>query len=225
MKGEKMEFSNALNGIRKIRTSEILSLVVALLGAVGGGLILGAVKSAASVEDAMNAGGAAIVGGGIVAVIAGILSIVAFIIHLVGLNAAGKDEPRFRQGFIVAIVGIAVSLLQTVFAKNALLSGIFEVISSVITPVITYLCIDGIINIARKLNNTEMVERGTKLFKIIIAIYAIVIIVKLIETIFSAGEVVKAISGVLAIVAGILTIIALVTYLKYLGRAVRMLER
>ena len=224
MKGEKMGFSNALNGIKKIRTAEILSLVVALLGAVGGALILGAVKSAKSGEDAVNAGGTAIIGGGLVAVIAGILSIVAVIIHLVGLNAAGKDEPRFRQGFIIAIVGIAVSLLQTVFAKSAILSGVFEVISSVINPVITYLCIDGIINIAKKLGNDEMAERGSKLFKIIIAIYAIVIVVKLIETIFSAGEVVTAISGVLAIVAGILTIVALVTYLKYLGRAVRMLE-
>ena len=36
MKGEKMEFSNALNGIKKLRTAEILSLIVALLGAVGG---------------------------------------------------------------------------------------------------------------------------------------------------------------------------------------------
>ncbi len=224
MKGAKMEFSNALNGIKKIRTSEILSLIVALLGAVGGGLLLGAVKSAKSVEDAMHAGGSAVVGGSIIAVIAGILAIVAFILQLVGLNAAGKDENRFRQGFIIAIVGIVVSLLQTVFAKNALLSGVFEVISSVISPVITYLCIDGIINIAKKLGNDEMAERGTKLFKIIIAIYAIVIIVKLIETIFSSGEVVKAISGVLAIVAGILTIVALVTYLKYLGRAVKMLE-
>ena len=220
-----MEFSNALNGIKKLRTAEILSLIVALLGAVGGGLVLGAVKSASSVENAVNAGGSAIIGGGLIAVIAGILAIVAFILQLVGLNAAGKDETRFRQGFIIAIVGIVVSLLQTVFAKNALLSGVFEVISSVISPVITYLCIDGIINIAKKLGNDEMAERGTKLFKIIIAIYAIVIVIKLLETIFSSGEVVKAISGVFAIIAGVLSIVALVTYLKYLGRAVKMLER
>ena len=220
-----MEFSNALNGIKKLRTAEILSLIVALLGAVGGGLVLGAVKSASSVENAVNAGGSAIIGGGLIAVIAGILAIVAFILQLVGLNAAGKDETRFRQGFIIAIVGIVVSLLQTVFAKNALLSGVFEVISSVISPVITYLCIDGIINIAKKLGNDEMAERGTKLFKIIIAIYAIVIVIKLLETIFSSGVVVKAISGVFAIIAGILSIVALVTYLKYLGRAVKMLER
>lgn len=220
-----MEFSNALNGIKKLRTAEILSLIVALLGAVGGGLVLGAVKSASSVENAVNAGGSAIIGGGLIAVIAGILAIVAFILQLVGLNAAGKDETRFRQGFIIAIVGIVVSLLQTVFAKNALLSGVFEVISSVISPVITYLCIDGIINIAKKLGNDEMAERGTKLFKIIIAIYAIVIVIKLLETIFSSGVVVKAISGVFAIIAGVLSIVALVTYLKYLGRAVKMLER
>ncbi|MBR3302016.1 MAG: hypothetical protein IKI73_05075 [Firmicutes bacterium] len=220
-----MEFSNALNGIKKLRTAEILSLIVALLGAVGGGLVLGAVKSTSSVENAVNAGGSAIIGGGLIAVIAGILAIVAFILQLVGLNAAGKDETRFRQGFIIAIVGIVVSLLQTVFAKNALLSGVFEVISSVISPVITYLCIDGIINIAKKLGNDEMAERGTKLFKIIIAIYAIVIVIKLLETIFSSGAVVKAISGVFAIIAGVLSIVALVTYLKYLGRAVKMLER
>ena len=142
---KKMEFSNALRGIKKIRTSEILSLIVAVLGAVGGGLILSEVRSAKTVENAVSAGGGAVVGGSI--------------------------------------------------------------------------------NIARKLGNEDMAQRGTKLVKIIIALYVIVLIIKLLETILGSGDVVKAISGVLAIVAGILSIVILITYLKYLGRAVRMIEQ
>ena len=222
---KKMEFSNALRGIKKIRTSEILSLIVAVLGAVGGGLILSAVRSAKTVENAVSAGGGAVVGGSIVAVVAGILAIIAFILQLIGLSAAGKDENCFRPAFIIAIIGIVVSVLQTVFAKNALLSGVFEVISNVVSPIITYLCIGGIISIARKLGNEDMAQRGTKLVKIIIALYVIVLIIKLLETILGSGDVVKAISGVLAIVAGILSIVILITYLKYLGRAVKMLEQ
>ncbi len=220
-----MKFPNALNGVKKIRTSEILSLIVSLLGGVGGALVLTSIGSAKTAEQAIANGGGALIGGGIVAAIAGILGIISFILQLVGLNAAGKDEKNFRQGFILALVGIVVSVLQTAFASNNLLSSAFELISSVITPIITYLVINGIINLARKLGNDAMVARGMKLFKFIIVGYAISIIIKLIETIFTNNATMQTVVGVLAIVAAVISIIVLVTYLKYLGRAVKMLER
>lgn len=219
-----MNFPNALDGIKKIRTAEILGIIVALLGAVGGGLVLGAVKSANSVENAVNAGGSAIIGGGLIATIAGILAIIAFIMRLVGYSRAGKDEPSFKTALYVAVAGIVLSVLSSVFAKNATISAIFKVLIDVCQPIATYLVITGIMNLAGKLGNTEMKERGTKLFKIIIALYVIAIIIEIISAIFGKNTTTAAISGVLGIVAAVLSIVTLVLYLGYLKRAVQMLE-
>jgi len=188
-----MNFPNALDGIKKIRTAEILGIIVALVAAVTG-------------------------------IIAGILSIIAFIMRLVGYSRAGKDEPSFKTALYVAIAGIVLSVLSSVFAKNATISAIFKVLIDVCQPIATYLVITGIMNLAGKLGNTEMKERGTKLFKIIIAMYVIAIIIDIVSAIFGKNATTAAISGVLGIVAAVLSIVTLVLYLGYLKRAVQMLE-
>lgn len=214
-----MRFPNAYMGVKKLFTAEILNIIVAIAGIIAGGTIIAAVKSAASPEGA----GAAVLGAGLLGVIAGIVAIVSFIIQLVGLNQAGKDEKNFRNGFIVALAGIVISVLSSSFAKNAFLSGLFNMLSTVCNLLITLMVISGVISLAKQLGASEIERKGNNILKILIVVYVLTAIIELLSGIFGKNAV-GSITGVLSIVAGIFAVLAAIFYISLLSKAKKMLE-
>ena len=213
-----MKFPNAFAGVKKIFTSEILSLIAAVaafIAAILGFATIGAVAA----ESAVGAG-ASLIGLAIFGVASGILYIIAFILQIVGVSNAAKDEPAFKTALIFIIVGIVCSLVSSFTQSNGsatTISSIFSTLQQVASLGVTVFIIQGIINLADKLNNGEVSAKGATIFKIIICIYCI-IIVAYIVSIFSA-----AIAGILTIIATVLSIVQYIVFLSFLAKAKKML--
>ena len=113
-----MNYANAKKGIGQIYKAEILLLLATVLAIIGSIVALvGASKE--------STGG--VVAGSVPLLIAGILAIIAFVMNLVGLSHASKDHPDFKTAWIITLVAIAASIVQSVLTVVILL-GVFLVL-------------------------------------------------------------------------------------------------
>ena len=216
-----MNYPNAYAGVKKIRTAEILSIIVALCVGVAGGFAAAASKADAG-SDAYT--GLMLAAAAPLAA-AGVLSIISFILNLVGLNKAGKDESAFKTGFLFAVLGIVASVLASAFSKNALLNSIASSVGKVLEMMIMLMVIQGIRNLASLIGDREVYQKGKNLLSIICIMYIIILVVTVASGIFGKNDTTTMIYGILSMVAAVLSIVVLFTYLSYLKKAVRMLEK
>ena len=215
-----MRFPNAAAGVKKIFTSEILSLIAGLLSviaAIGGVVLAAAATSADNSSDAAAAAGLA--GLGIFTVFgigAAILLVIAFILKLVGINKAKVDEPAFKTAMIFVLVGIVATLIGG-FINNDTVKSIFDIISSVASLCVTLYIIQGIKNLADQLNDGAVSAKGSKIFMLIACIYCIRILASIIS-LFA-----PTVAGILELVGAIVSIVQYIIFLTYLSQAKKML--
>ena len=200
-----MKFTNAFEGVKKLYTAEIIGIATAVLS-----LITSILGTAGKIPAAA-----------VMLVIVGIASVVGFIIQLIGLNSAGKDEGNFKTALYVVIAGIIISILGTAI-KSGFFSTVLTALEDLVNPIVTYLCIQGIISLAGKLDDEAMKKKGNDLFKIIITFYIIVFVLNIIVSILN-NKAVTTVAGILGIIAAILSIVIYVKYIKYLKDARTML--
>jgi uncharacterized protein with PQ loop repeat len=215
-----MRFPNAAAGVKKIFTAEILSLIAGfatVLASIGGLLAVAAATAADSDSDAAAAAGLA--GAGVFAIFgiaAAILLVIAFILQLVGINKAKADEPAFKTALIFIFVGIAATLVGG-FINNDTVKTIFDIISSVASLCVTLYIIQGIKNLADRLNDGAVSAKGNKIFMLIAIMYAI----KLLASIIALFA--PTVAGILGLVAAIVGIVQYIIFLTYLSQAKKML--
>lgn len=225
-----MRFPNAANGVKKLFTAEILALIggVLLLAAGVAALIMlasGKVMEQSSLEGI----GAAVLASGGAAVFfllaAVVLFVISFIINIIGLAKASNDDGSFKIALFAVIVGLAVTLLSTLFSSNSVVSSLLTSLESVAELVTTIYVIQGIRNLAVRLNNGQMDEKGNTLFKVMLAVILLGFISRIIITIFG-GQIWASIpAAVLQMVSGVLSIVQYFLYLSYLGKAKKMLNQ
>ena len=214
-------FPNALDGIKKIRTAELLVLITAVIALVLGGLTLGAGRS--NNTDVIN--GATVAGAGVLGVISAVLLLVAFILDLIGLSRASKDEKSFKNALMLTLAGIVLSVVSGALTKNATVSGIVSTVNDLIGVAVFVMVVRGIMNLAGKLDREDIQKKGAGLIKTMAAVYVLGIIAALVATLLQRNQTTMTIAGILLIVSGVLEIIVFLTYFGYLGKAVKMLEK
>ena len=217
-----MRFPNAFEGVKKIFTAEILSLIArvcVLVAAIGGLAAVGAVAVADSVDgDSVITVGLAGAGlAGIFGVAAGVIAIIAFILQIVGINKAKADEPAFKTAMIFILVAIAASGVGSIFSGNETLQSIAQIVTDVAGLCVTLYIIQGIKSLADRLNNGAVSAKGNQIFLLIAVMYGVVLLANLI------GLFAPMISGVLAIVAAVVGIVQYFFFLSYLSQAKKML--
>lgn len=151
-----------------------------------------------------------------------VLAIIAFILKLIGVSKASKDEPAFKIAFYMIFVGIAASVVSGIFSSNPTVHSIVALVIDIIDLAVTVYIIQGIMNLAKKLNDESMVDKGKNIFIIIIVIYMLIIIAQIVNLIIGSVAALV-ISAVVIIVSGILSIIQYFLYLSYLNKAKKML--
>jgi phosphatidylglycerophosphate synthase len=83
----------------------------------------------------------------------------------------------------------------------------------------------GIISLAKKVGDDEMITKGNALLTKAVAVYVVAVVAGLIGTLLKKSPTAMTIAGILLLISAVLAIIVYITYLKYLGKAVRMLEK
>lgn len=222
-----MRFPNAYEGIKKVFTAQILSVIGYACTFLAAILALTATTAAvATGSETALVGGA--IGGGIFVIGGAVLSIISLILNLVGLSRAGKDEKSFKTAFIISICSLIVSIVQAIIGNfvvvTPVVSVIFQIVVVVLYCIMVYYVITGIRTLASQISDTAMDEKGRKLFMLIAIVY-IVELICLIVSMLVRSETLAVITVVVTIVAGIANIVAYIIYLVYLSKAKNMLAQ
>ena len=221
-----MKYPNAANGVKKIFTAEILTLIAGLCSFVGAVLMLVALISGTSAaKNSSDAAAASALITGVVStpfiIAAAVLGIIAFILNIVGIGKASKDEPAFKIAFYAVFANIVIAVISAIFSGNSFVVSLMQTLSSVATLMVYV--IQGIRNLSLRLNDHEMDDKGRTLFMIILVVLLIEFAASMTATIFHAfaGSVVAA---VLLLIATVLSLVQYILYLSYLAKAKKMLE-
>ena len=210
-----MNYQNAKKGIGQIYKAELLTIIATIIG------IIGAIVFLAAGEKGSEGGMAA---GGIPILIAGIMFIIAFIINLVGLSNASKDEPYFKTAWIIALIAIAASVVQSILDMRGIkVEWLFELISNICEIMIMIFVITGIGKIADTLGKKKVSRLSRSTMNVTCGVYILSAIVTLIGDLFEA-KAMTTVASVIAIIAGILSIIAYVYYLRTLSQGSKMFD-
>ena len=217
-----MQFPNAHKGIGQIFTAEILTLISAILAIIAAAAAVVAM-AASEVEGAEEAVGGFALGAGGFGLVAGVLAIIAFILTIVGIKKASKDEPAFTNALLWLILGIVGAVVQSVGQSNDFVQLIGSILSSVGSMLSTYYVILGVIKLADRKHDAAVSAKGSRLIKIILAVYILALILTVIEGFAGGTDGGVVVGGVLGIIALILMIVAYILYLSLLSKAKKML--
>lgn len=221
-----MRFPNAAKGVKKIFTSEILTIAAYICLAVAAVLMVFAIAAGkAGDETGLSIAGGSILGVGILMIAWLVLAIIAFIMNLVGIINASHDEANFKSALLFLILGIAASCTSAAFASsNGLLSSLMYTLSTLMTLFVTIFVISGCVRLADSLNRGDVSTKGSNVLKLIIVIKIIELTVSLIST-FMGGMVASVTAAVLFVVAIVLSIVQYFMYLSFLSKSKKMLAQ
>ena len=221
-----MKYPNAYQGVKKIFTAEILSLIGSVcMIVVAIFAIVSLASIAASSGDGLLVGGA----GALVFGIAGfVLMLISLILLMVGTKRASKDEGLFNKAFLFILFSLILTFVASIVSSTTGATSIWDnlvlTISNIFSMVATVYIINGVQNLAKQLNRPDMVSKGNTYLTLLIVIYVIQIIVNVIPVFFGANAATSTVAGILQLVASILTLIIYFLYLIFLGKAKKMLK-
>lgn len=218
-----MRFQNAYSGVKKIFTAEILQIFgVVVLGVA---TVLAAILKSKTTIDASAATITEGVGM-LFGILAGvIILIVAFILKLVGLIKAGRDDKSFKNAFYMIIVGLVAVAVGAFFQyyDNIIMYNFCDTVNKVVDLFATIFIIQGIMSLADKLGDTEMVLKGAFIFKVIIGIYVFAILGAFAYALFFPFFFLSVIGVVLSCVSMFLSVLSYILFISYLSKARNML--
>ena len=222
-----MKFPNAANGVKKIFTAEILSLISGICMFVMIVLLVVALAAAKAVSGGADGAAAGAVASGagtlVFGIGSGVLAIIAFILNIVGISKASKDEESFRMALFAVIGGIILSVIGTAFNNvNGYVSSIMQALQVVADLLVLLYVIQGIRYLSLKLNRPDIDQKGQNLFKIIFIVLVLQFIARIVVIIFG-GMAASITAAILALIAVILSVIEYILYRAFLAKAKKML--
>ncbi len=218
-----MKFPNALTGLKKIYASQMLLLVVGILDGVAS--VFGD-KASEQVAGAGNVTAETALGVMIPLLLSGLLTIVAACLELFGLKDAAEDDEQFKKGYTYALIGlifsIVIAVLNYLKISGGMLSDFAETVSDLIEVLVSFYVITGIKSLAEKLGNKDMVNSGKKTFNIYAASTICASLVELLMKVLK-GDTKMFVIGIFGAITLALIVVAYFLYLRYLGKAKKML--
>ena len=219
-----MKFPNAYQGVKKIFTAEILSLIGAacmIIFAVFGVVAL-AGMAAASGDTALTGG----IGLAVFGLAGGILSLIGLLFLMIGTKRAAQDEPIFNQAYMYILCSLILTL-ASIIISSIWLYGTWDTMSTTVANILamiaTIFIINGVQNLAKQLNRPDMVATGNTYMILLIVVYAVQIIVRILPVFFGANAATSRVVGILSLAAEIVSLIVYILYLVFLGKAKKML--
>ena len=219
-----MKFPNAYQGIKKIFTAEILSLIGAacmIIFAVFGVVAL-AGMAAASGDTALTGG----IGLAVFGLAGGILSLIGLLFLMIGTKRAAQDEPIFNQAYMYILCSLILTL-ASIIISSIWLYGTWDnmstTVANILAMIATIFIINGVQNLAKQLNRPDMVATGNTYMILLIVVYAVQIIVRILPVFFGANAATSRVVGILSLAAEIVSLIVYILYLVFLGKAKKML--
>ena len=224
-----MKFPHAANGVKKIFTAEILSLIAAALiivAAVMAFSVVGSVEGYEATKSNAAAAGALVSSAGLLIFGIGslVLSLISFILNIVGVARASRDESAFKIALYALIAGLVFTGLSSAFENlSGPLSGAMSALATVTELIVTLYVVQGIRLLASRLNNREVDNKGQKLYMIIFVVLIIRLIANILVAIFG-GRFTTILALCIFMVSTVLSLVQYIMYLIFLAKAKKMLS-
>ncbi len=217
-----MRFENAYKGIGNIITAEVLSIIATVTGVLTA--VFGAVAYAAEMEKIKEVLDYTIGGFTILGIITLVLLALSFIINIIGLSKAGKDDSEFVKALVEILIAVVALGAGVYFdGKNDLIKTVCNAILSVVNTIVMMHVVNGIANLADKMFNSKMINKGKTVTIMIMVAFGLKALAEIVLKFFFKDP--KAnINVILSLVSALAQIIQYLFYIGYLGKARKMLR-
>lgn len=197
-----MRFPSAQKGVSKLFAAQILLIIAAACGIVGGIGIF--------TEPTLTV---------IFGVATVILMIIAYILEIIGVAQAQRDDDYFKAALVCTIIGIVIAVISGIFQLNATASSILTFISTIANILVTIFIIMGIRSVSEKLGDDDLARKANRQLYLIAINYAIGIVIQFIGSIMGATESFFIVAGILSIAGNVIQIVTFILFLILLNKA------
>ncbi len=219
-----MRFPNACKGLKKIFFAELISLIALVPYAVS--LVL-----VQFLPEEINKNNAEILPAEVVVTILSILSLVmmtvAYVLNVIGYVTASKDNESFKKAMLLTIAGMVLTVVSGIMENangNPILTNTFDSMENILDLLITLMTISGIVTLSVTYGDLRMVESGKALFKFLFAIYLPTLIAYVFVYLLRNTRSAAFLAVTVTFISFALNTVYSLLYLRYLYRAVNMLE-
>ncbi len=219
-----MRFPNACKGLKKIFFAELISLIALVPYAVS--LVL-----VQFLPEEINKNNAEILPAEVVVTILSILSLVmmtvAYVLNVIGYVTASKDNESFKKAMLLTIAGMVLTVVSGIMENangNPILTNTFDSMENILDLLITLMTISGIVTLSVTYGDLRMVESGKALFKFLFAIYLPTLIAYVFVYLLRNTRSAAFLAVTVTLISIALNTVYSLLYLRYLYRAVNMLE-
>ena len=219
-----MRFPNACKGLKKIFFAELISLIALVPYAVSLVLIQ-------FLPEEINKNNAEMLPTEVVVTILSILSLVmmtvAYVLNVIGYVTASKDNESFKKAMLLTIAGMVLTVVSGIMENangNPILTNTFDSMENILDLLITLMTISGIVTLSVTYGDLRMVESGKALFKFLFAIYLPTLIAYVFVYLLRNTRSAAILAVTVTFISFALNTVYSLLYLRYLYRAVNMLE-
>ncbi len=219
-----MRFPNACKGLKKIFFAELISLIALVPYAVS--LVL-----VQFLPEEINKNNAEILPAEVVVTILSILSLVmmtvAYVLNVIGYVTASKDNESFKKAMLLTIAGMVLTVVSGIMENangNPILTNTFDSMENILDLLITLMTISGIVTLSVTYGDLRIVESGKALFKFLFAIYLPTLIAYVFVYLLRNTRSAAILAVTVTFISFALNTVYSLLYLRYLYRAVNMLE-
>ena len=219
-----MRFPNACKGLKKIFFAELISLIALVPYAVS--LVL-----VQFLPEEIDKNNAEILPAEVVVTILSILSLVmmtvAYVLNVIGYVTASKHNESFKKAMLLTIAGMVLTVVSGIMENangNPILTNTFDSMENILDLLITLMTISGIVTLSVTYGDLRMVESGKALFKFLFAIYLPTLIAYVFVYLLRNTRSAAILAVTVTFISFALNTVYSLLYLRYLYRAVNMLE-
>ena len=219
-----MRFPNACKGLKKIFFAELISLIALVPYAVSLVLIQ-------FLPEEINKNNAEMLPAEVVVTILSILSLVmmtvAYVLNVIGYVTASKDNESFKKAMLLTVAGMVLTVVSGIMENangNPILTNTFDSMENILDLLITLMTISGIVTLSVTYGDLRMVESGKALFKFLFAIYLPTLIAYVFVYLLRNTRSAAILAVTVTFISFALNTVYSLLYLRYLYRAVNMLE-
>ena len=204
-----MRFPNALEGMKKIRTSTILSLCLAVLAAL---IFFCSMTQSEDVLPLLL----------IIVLAALVLSITGIILELVGVSRAARDMSSFSSARTALIVGLVISVASGFFSQDSVLRSVMSLLNSVCSIFATMLILQATVDLANVSQRPDVAERGQSMLRVVIGLMVAGLVLAVVQLIVPSSA--QALNLVLSLAGLALSLLQAFLLLRYYREVIEMLE-
>lgn len=219
-----MRFPNACKGLKKIFFAELISLIALVPYAVSLVLIQ-------FLPEEIDKNNAEMLPAEVVVTILSILSLVmmtvAYVLNVIGYVTASKDNESFKKAMLLTVAGMVLTVVSGIMENangNPILTNTFDSMENILDLLITLMTISGIVTLSVTYGDLRMVESGKALFKFLFAIYLPTLIAYVFVYLLRNTRSAAILAVTVTFISFALNTVYSLLYLRYLYRAVNMLE-